>query len=99
MRVPTLRFSSIALVFAFAANSALAATCTARETMARQLEAKFGETPHSVAPVSADAQLEIFATRDARTWSITVFLPDRGLSCLAATGKGQQSLNMALASN
>ena len=78
------------------AGMASAATCADRTHVVTQLEKRFGETLYANAVSASNNVLEVYASEDAATWSITVFLPDRGLSCLAATGKGRSGLELAL---
>lgn len=80
------------------AGAASAATCADRTHVVTQLEKRFGETLYANAVSRSNNVLEVFASDSAETWSITVFLPDRGLSCLAATGKGPANLEIALTS-
>lgn len=40
--------------------------------------------------------MEVYASSGMRTWSILVTLPDTGLTCLAASGKGQVQLDQTL---
>lgn len=79
-------------------TSAVAATCADRAHVARQLETHHGETLESNVVGHDKTVLEIYTSGDADSWSILVFLPERGLSCLAATGNGRPALNRAVAS-
>ena len=92
-------FVSAVLTVGLFANAASAATCADRSQVVKQLEAKFGETLYANSISRSNKVLEVFASPGAKTWSIMVFLPERGLSCLAATGKGQSELNVALKSS
>ena len=86
-----------AVALATMAGAASAATCADRAHVVTQLEKRFGETLYANAVSRSSNVLEVFASESANTWSITVFLPDRGLSCLSATGKGRADLEVALA--
>lgn len=76
-----------------------AATCADRAHVVKQLEVQFDETLYANAVSPSNNVLEVFASPGAETWSITVFLPERGLSCLAATGKGKRELNLAFSNH
>ncbi len=79
-------------------NSAIAATCADRDHVTAQLAERFGEAPVANQISHSNRILEVFASPGAKTWSIVVTLPERNLSCLAATGKGQAPLNRTLGS-
>lgn len=87
---------ALSTLLAIAATSSQAATCADRTHVVTQLEVQHGETIVANAISPSNRVLEVFATPDKSTWSVTVFLPERGLSCLAATGKGEVALNTAL---
>lgn len=78
------------------ANSASAATCANRADVVNALETRFNETLSANAISPSNNVLEVYTSPGSETWSILVFLPDRGLSCLAATGKGERELELAL---
>lgn len=86
-----------AIVFGMlTSTSAFAATCANRDLVVTRLEQRFGETPVANAMSDSRNVLEVFASPNMRTWSILVTLPDRGLSCLAASGKGRYKLDALL---
>ena len=91
---------SMALAFTLAlvgtTGVANAATCADRGHVVSQLEQRFGETLYANAISSSNNVMEVFASPNGDTWSITLFLPERNLSCLAATGKGMERLTAAL---
>lgn len=84
----------------FSAQGALAAkaTCADRDHVTTQLAKQFGEAPVANQVSHSNRILEVFASPGAKTWSIVITLPDRNLSCLAATGKGQAPLKRTLGS-
>lgn len=75
-----------------------AATCADRNHVTSQLAERFGEAPVANQISHSNRILEVFASPGAKTWSIVITLPDRNLSCLAATGKGQAPLTRTLGS-
>ena len=93
MKHTLVAFSAFLAVFAAGAQ---AATCADRTHVVTQLETRFGETLVANAISSSRNVLEVFASDDKKTWSILVFLPERGLSCLVSTGKGDKTLKVAL---
>lgn len=87
---------AVSALLAVAATSAQAATCADRTHVVTQLEAQFDETLVANAISPSNRILEVFASPEKETWSVTVFLPERGLSCLASTGKGEEALKVVL---
>ena len=79
-----------------AVSTAAAATCADRDHVSTQLAAQFGEAPIANQISHNNRILEIYASPDAQTWSIVITLPERNLSCLAATGKGRARLKRTL---
>ncbi|MEE2946060.1 MAG: hypothetical protein VX444_12860 [Pseudomonadota bacterium] len=75
-----------------------AATCADRDHVTTQLAQQFGEAPVANQISHSNRILEVFASPGAKTWSIVITLPERNLSCLAATGKGRAPLKRTLGS-
>lgn len=69
-----------------AARAAGAAKCAARETVVARLATKFGETRRGIGLGTRNRVVEIFASDDTGSWTITVTLPD-GRTCLVASGQ------------
>lgn len=90
----TVIWSTVAL--AMTAGVASAATCADRAHVTTQLEKRFGETLYANAVSKSNNVLEVYASDKGETWSILVYLPERNLSCLAATGRGLDKLEAAL---
>lgn len=80
------------------AQAVSAATCADRDHVTTQLAERFGEAPVANQVSHSNRVLEVFASPGAKTWSIVITLPERNLSCLAATGKGQAPLKRTLGS-
>jgi hypothetical protein len=76
---------------------AQAATCADRSEVVNALADRFGETLYGNAVSNSGEVLEIYSNTANETWTILVTLPDRGLSCLVATGTGTQRLGTQLA--
>lgn len=60
-------------------------SCAAHQTIADQLATRFGETRHSMGLAADATVMELYASRDTGTWTLTVTLPN-GLTCLVAAG-------------
>lgn len=80
------------------AASAQTATCADRTQVVQALSERFGEALYGNAVSNTGNVLEVYTNRTSQTWTILVTLPDRGLSCLVASGTGDQHLSNQLAS-
>lgn len=97
MTIKTTALFCLASAFAFVAPVAQAATCADRSQVVGALADRFGETLLGNAVSNSGEVLEIYSNTDSDTWTILVTLPDRGLSCLVASGTGQRQLGTQLA--
>lgn len=90
-----------ALVFACAVlgpASALAQSaqnCAPRERVVERLAEKYGETRRSIGLGANNAVVEVFASAESGSWTITVTMPT-GLTCLVASGQAYETLAEAL---
>ncbi len=73
------------------------ATCADRTLVVEALMERFGEEHFGHVRSDSDELLEIFSNASSQTWTILVTLPDRGLSCLVASGTGEAPLAIQLA--
>lgn len=89
-------FLATGLALAMQASGAAAATCADRTHVVTQLQERFGErlVANSISP--QNHILEVYAAPEGATWTILVSLPERGLSCLVATGEGTRELHASL---
>lgn len=84
-----------ALSFGFAAILAVpqiaqsAPQCDSREAVTALLADRYGETRRSVGIAGQSAVMELYASDDTGTWSITMTLPD-GMMCLMASGSNYE---------
>jgi len=69
--------------------------CAPRAMVLDRLAGQYGETRQSVGLGSNNAVMEVFASPETGTWTITVTLPD-GLTCLVASGQSFETLAEAL---
>lgn len=77
--------------------AANAAPCAERAQVVEALTERFGEDLYGNAVSRTGEILEIYSNASSETWTILVTLPDRGLSCLVASGSGDQRLETQIA--
>jgi hypothetical protein len=63
--------------------------CDSREAVTALLADRYGETRRSVGIAGQAAVMELYASEDTGTWSITMTLPD-GMMCLMASGSNYE---------
>lgn len=87
--------SRIALGFAAltlsACNPAHAATCAARQQVIDRLATSYGETVQSLGLGANNGIVEVYASQETGTWTITVTLPN-GMTCLVASGQAYETV-------
>ena len=59
--------------------------CAPRDVVIAQLSEGFGETRQSIGLAQGNRVVEVFASEESGTWTITVTLPN-GTTCLVAAG-------------
>lgn len=62
------------------------AQCAPRNDVVSRLNNAYGETRHSLGLGDNNSLMEIFASKDTGTWTITV-TSAQGITCLVATGQ------------
>jgi hypothetical protein len=62
-----------------------------RATVLDRLATKFGETRQSMGLGTNNSVIEVFASQDTGTWTITVTRSD-GMTCLVASGQAFEAL-------
>lgn len=77
---------------------ALAANCAPRETVVERLASKYGESRKSMGLGANNAVVEVFASEETGTWTITV-TSAKGMTCLVASGQAFEELTEALPSD
>ncbi|MBV0913022.1 hypothetical protein [Anianabacter salinae] len=94
-----MRRTALALLLALAALPAAAQTgnrtCADRDSVLDRLSGSYGETRQSIGLGQNNAVIEVFASAETGTWTITVTLPS-GLTCLVASGQAFEHLNETL---
>ncbi|GGE40336.1 hypothetical protein GCM10011360_29970 [Primorskyibacter flagellatus] len=87
--------TGLLLMIAVATPALARGTCAPRDVVLERLSAKFGETRQSIGLGPNNQMVEVFASRDTGTWTITVTRPS-GLTCLVASGQAFETLAEAL---
>ncbi len=78
-----------------AQNRAPGQNCAPRPAVLEQLAEKYGETRQSIGLAAQGSVVEVFASHDTGSWTITVTMPN-GLTCLVASGQSFETLAEAL---
>jgi hypothetical protein len=81
-----------ALLSLTACAPARAATCATRQAVLDRLENSYGETVQSIGLGSNNGIVEMFASSETGTWTITVTLPN-GMTCLVASGQAFEDIS------
>lgn len=89
--------SILATVLMFTATTAVAQSqnCAKREMVLQRLNENFGESRQSIGIASQGQVVEVFASLESGSWTITVTLPN-GITCLVASGRAFEHLNEPL---
>ncbi len=69
--------------------------CGPRDTVMAALADQYGETRRGMGLAGNQAVIEVFASDQTGTWTITATLPD-GRTCLVASGQGYEVTSDAL---
>jgi hypothetical protein len=81
-----LAVSAAALLIGTTAASAQGRNCGPREIVVERLSAGYGETRQSMGLGANNSVIEVFASDETGSWTITVTQPT-GLMCLVASGQ------------
>lgn len=92
-----LTFATAALVTAvvIAPDAAQARACAPREKVLSRLAEGYGESRKSIGIGANNQVVEVFASDESGTWTITVTSP-AGVTCLVASGQAYEALAEAL---
>jgi hypothetical protein len=77
------------------ADAQQARNCGPREVVVTRLVEGYGETRQSMGLGANNAVIEVFASHESGTWTITVTSPN-GVTCLVASGQAFEELAEAL---
>lgn len=82
----------LTLLAAAGAEGQTLRNCAQREVVVTRLAETYGETRQSIGLGANNAVMEVFASTETGTWTITVTLPN-GLTCLLASGRAFETLS------
>ncbi|WP_170402709.1 hypothetical protein [Ruegeria arenilitoris] len=85
-------------IMVLAAQQVQARTCAPREDVVKRLTETYGETRRGIGIARQGAVMEVYASDQTGSWTITVTLPD-GMTCLIATGQAFEQMAEALPPN
>ena len=71
------------------------ANCAERNAVVQRLARQYGESRRSIGLTTGNQVVEVFASDETGTWSITVTLPS-GMTCLVAAGENFEALDEGL---
>lgn len=66
--------------------------CAEREAVVAELTNRYGETRQGIGLAANNAVMEVFASSETGTWTITVTFAS-GMTCLVASGQNYESLS------
>lgn len=88
--------TTTALAFGLASNAAAQGqNCGSRSEVIDRLADRYGESRQSIGMAPQGRVVEVFASLETGTWTITVTLPN-GLTCLVASGQSFENLHEPL---
>ncbi len=94
-KLMALSFGIGAMILAADHAFAQAQNCHAHELVVTRLAERYGETRQSIGLAANNAVVEVFASEETGTWTITVTAPG-GPTCLVASGNEFQAIAEAL---
>lgn len=86
----TMSFGFAALILA-TQNAFAAPNCSERSVVLNELAGKYRESRRALGLAANNTMMEMFASAETGTWTLTVTLPD-GTTCLVASGDGFEAL-------
>lgn len=91
MKMTTKICTAAAVLLAAPALAQSGANCAPREMVVDRLASKYGETRQSMGLGANNAVVEVFASDNSGSWTITVTSAN-GLTCLVASGQAFEEL-------
>lgn len=85
----------LATLTAGMATAQSAQNCAPRDSVVDRLASGYGESRQSMGLGANNQVVEVFASAETGTWTITVTMPN-GLTCLVASGQAFEELAEAL---
>ncbi len=77
------------------ATPAIAQNCAPRDAVLTQLANRFGESRQSIGLGANNAVVEVFASAETGSWTITVTLTN-GMTCMVASGQSYEAVAESL---
>ncbi len=74
------------------AASAQGQNCATRDLVVERLTSKYGESRQSIGMAPQGRVVEVFASHETGTWTITITMPN-GITCLVASGQSFETLD------
>ena len=93
-----LKIATLTLAMAIglpAASLAQGQNCGKRDSVVERLSAKYGESRQSIGMAPKGRVVEVYASLETGTWTITVTMPN-GITCLVASGQSFENLEEAV---
>ena len=84
----SLGFAAVLLV---SQNALAAPQCAARPQVLETLAQKYGETRRSMGIAADQTVMELFASAETGSWTLTLTLPT-GMTCLVAAGQNYEAI-------
>lgn len=66
--------------------------CGKRDLVIERLASKYGESRQSIGMAAQGRVMEVYASHETGTWTITVTMPN-GITCMVASGQSYESLD------
>ena len=95
MKLKSAILAAVALIVPFAAQ-AQSRNCANRELVVERLAGKYGESRQSIGMAPQGRVVEVFASLETGTWTITITMPN-GITCLMASGQSFEALDEPIA--
>ena len=91
----TIRLATVALLLTGGVAQAQGVQCSDHGAMARMLAENWGESRQSIALDAGNAVVELYASAETGTWTLTVTQPG-GQTCMVASGHAYEVLDEPL---
>jgi hypothetical protein len=95
MKLKSVIFAAAVLIAPIAAQ-AQGQNCANRDLVVERLAGKYGESRQSIGMAPQGRVVEVFASPETGTWTITITLPN-GITCLIASGQSFEQVDEPIA--
>jgi len=96
MKMKFATLTAAALIAVPFASHAQGQNCGNRELVVERLTTKYGESRQSIGMAPKGRVVEVYASMETGTWTITVTMPN-GITCLVASGQSFENLEEPVA--